>query len=186
VGRSLRPRSLNWRDALPPAHFLLDANLADTALLAALLNRISKSEVGDGPPAVNVAALLRENADFSAQVIQFGRRFRRLHLRKMLDHICAPSSQKDALVNAVHKRRVVRFLRAVLNRTGLLKIVGTARNQRWLMKCVRFYVCRPRQSSCPLGQLMAGFHLPDIEWLSALPCRLAAHILAKLLGEFGN
>jgi hypothetical protein len=46
VGRTLRARSLNWREALPRAHFLVDPKLEEHDRLTGLLERISRGDVG--------------------------------------------------------------------------------------------------------------------------------------------
>ena len=183
VGRPRRPPSVNFREALPPAHFLVEAGLTNPTRLAGLLTRISRSNVGLILPGVNVAQLMRESAEFCAQMSQFAQKFKQLRLRLMLDRICPLDSQAGQPQHVVAARQVVRYLRAVVHKTGLLAVFGTTANQKWAVKCFRFYVCRPRLTKCPLGQLMAGLSVRAVSWLSLLPKTVAEHILAKFLGK---
>jgi hypothetical protein len=188
VGRTLRARSLNWREALPRAHFLVDPKLEEHDRLTGLLERISRADVGATlpTPRFNVPALLRGNAAFCSQMAVFAQRFRRLRLRPMLNEMCPmPDGQRspsDKAGYALATRQVVCFLRTVLRKSGLLAVLGPEgeANRRWAEKCVRFYVSRPKMARCPLGQLMAGLQSGP-SW--GQPKVVAKHLLAKFLGE---
>jgi hypothetical protein len=182
--RALRSRSLNWREAPPPAHFLVDPELEDPARLAGLLERISRSEVGIVLPGLQVASLLRSNAQFCSDMNQFAQKYAGLRLRPLLENICSRSSRSEnALGLALATQHVVRFLRAVVHKCGLLAVLGSAANQRWTVKCIRFYVTRPKLTRCPLGQLMSGLKVEGVAWLRTLPRLVAVHLLAKFLGK---
>jgi hypothetical protein len=192
VGRTLRARSLNWREALPRAHFLVDPQLEEPDRLTGLLERISRAEVGVTLPSprFNVPALLRGNAAFCSQLAVFAQRFRRLRLRPMLNEMCPmPGGQRslsDKSGYALATRQVVCFLRTVLRKSGLLAALGGPEeeaNRRWAEKCVRFYVSRPKMARCPLGQLMAGLQCGTSSWGQLGPKVVANHLLAKFLGE---